>query len=74
MVKLGDAAVAHGAVFGPDGLPYLQGEKKEERKKQKDIAGMLLVQRFHLVCLLTKQVLQKMLRSRLPVSASSTIV
>lgn len=23
VVKLGDAAVAHGAVFGPDGLPYL---------------------------------------------------
>lgn len=24
VVKLGDAAVADGAVFGPDGLPYLK--------------------------------------------------
>lgn len=23
VVELGDAAVAHGTVFGPDGLPYL---------------------------------------------------
>lgn len=23
VVELGDAAVAYGAVFGPDGLPYL---------------------------------------------------
>lgn len=23
VVELGDAAVAHGAVLGPDGLPYL---------------------------------------------------
>lgn len=28
VVKLGDAAVAHGAVFGPDGLPYLGGDQK----------------------------------------------
>lgn len=29
MVKLGNAAVAHGAVFGPNGLPYLRGKTND---------------------------------------------
>lgn len=76
MVKLGNAAVAHGAVFGPNGLPYLRG-------KTNDTSLALSVLLEVTVCLgaktnkqksFTKQVLQNMLRSRLPVSASSTIV
>lgn len=34
MVELGDTAVAHSAVFGPDGLPYLRGRKKKKKGSQ----------------------------------------
>lgn len=33
VVELGDAAVAHGAVFGPDGLPYLEGKSQTSSQK-----------------------------------------
>lgn len=74
VVKLGDAAVAHSAVFGPDGFPYLRGGRGH--KKQRDVAAPLLASSVYVgfCAAFTKQVLQNMLRSRLPVSASSTIV
>lgn len=71
VVKLCDAAVAHGTVFGPDGLPYLK-EKHNQVSSAFFSYDLQDITAFKEE--LTKQVLQNMLRSKLPVSANSTIV
>lgn len=43
VVELGDAAVAHGAVFGPDGLPYLRGHRHTSIKSRLITALVLCV-------------------------------
>lgn len=77
MVKLGNAAVAHGAVFGPNGLPYLRGKTNDTSLALSvllEVTDAWGQKQTNKQKSFTKQVLQNMLRSRLPVSASSTIV